>query len=338
MLREKSKESKTISKKTGIGIIVFIALIACTILVIHHNPFADPREELLKKILACSIIVLGVVGFIWKYDVITLLPKELIQNRRLIWKLSKNDFKTRYAGSYLGMVWAFVHPIVTILMYWFVFGTFMGANKAQLLGSSLEIPYVLYLTSGLIPWFFFSESIMNGTTALLEYSYLVKKVVFKISILPMIKIIAATFIHGFFVLFMLLLGAIGYGYYPDLYTLQLLYYSFCLFVFVLGISYATCSIVIFFRDLTQIISIFLQVGMWGTPILWQLQAAGDWAILFKLNPIFYVVNGYRSALFEKKWFWEDFYSTMYFWIVTVVIFGIGAMIFKRLKVHFADVL
>lgn len=328
----------TISKKTGIFTIVSVAVIACLILIFHHNPFADPHEEMIKKIIACAIIAVGVAGFVWKYDIVTLLPKELFQNRRLIWKLSKNDFKTRYAGSYLGMVWAFIQPIVTIVMYWFVFGNFMGANKAQLLGGDLEIPYVLFLTSGLVPWFFFSEALMNGTTALLEYSYLVKKVVFKISILPMIKLIAASFIHGFFVLFMLLLCAIGYGYYPDIYTLQLIYYSFCLFIFVLGISYATCSIVIFFRDLTQIISIVLQVGMWGTPILWQIQSAGEWQILFKLNPIYYVVNGYRSALFEKQWFWEDFYSTMYFWIVTVVVFGIGAMIFKRLKVHFADVL
>jgi len=61
-------------------------------------------------------------------------------------------------------------------------------------------------------------------------------------------------------------------------------------------------------------------------------------IIFKLNPVFYIVNGYRSALFEKTWFFEDFYSTMYFWIVTIFMFGIGALIFKRLKVHFADVL
>ena len=79
--------------------------------------------------------------------------------------------------------------------------------------------------------------------------------------------------------------------------------------------------------------------MWGTPILWQIgQAPEGLQLLFKMNPVYYIVNGYRSALFEKKWFYEDFYSTMYFWIVTVVVFGIGALIFKRLKVHFADVL
>ena len=328
-----------VSKKTGIFIIIAIAIIGCSILVFHHNPLANPSQEWIKKIIACLIVATGVAVFIWKYDTITTLPVELYQNRRLIWKLSKNDFKTRYAGSYLGIVWAFVQPVVTILMYWLVFGFFMGANKAQILGAGLDVPYVIYLTAGMIPWFYFSEALTNGTTALLEYNYLVKKVVFKISILPIIKIVAATFIHLFFVCFMLLLAALAYGHYPDIYTIQLVYYSFCLFVLVLGISYATCSIVIFFRDLTQIISIILQVGMWGTPILWQLNAVPEkFQIIFKLNPVFYIVNGYRSALFEKTWFFEDFYSTMYFWIITIFMFGIGALIFKRLKVHFADVL
>lgn len=331
------KSDKT--KRLWIGIVLLVSIIAMAIIIIHHNPLAIQSEEITKKVIACALIIVANLMFIRLYDKVIILPIELFQNRKLIWKLSVNDFKTRYAGSYLGMVWAFVQPIVTILMYWFVFGQFMGQNKASLLGGGLEVPYVLYLTAGLIPWFFFTEALTNGTTALLEYNYLVKKVVFKISILPIIKIVAASFIHGFFVLFLLILCAVGYGYYPDVYTIQLLYYSFCLFIFVLGLSYATCSIVIFFRDLTQIISIILQVGMWGTPILWQLnQAPEALQIIFKLNPVYYIVNGYRSALFEKQWFYEDFYSTMYFWIVTVVIFGVGALIFKRLKVHFADVL
>ena len=194
------------------------------------------------------------------------------------------------------------------------------------------------MTAGLVPWFYFSEALNNGTNALLEYNYLVKKVVFKISILPIIKIIAATFIHVFFVVVLLVVAAV-YGYYPTVYTLQIPYYSFCMFIFVLALCYSTCSIVVFFRDLSQIINIALQIGMWATPILWDMSGIGSpWNIILKLNPLVYIVNGYRSAIYEKEWFFQDFFSTMYFWIVTVVLFGLGAVIFKRLKVHFADVL
>lgn len=337
MSKDREKIEHHISKRAGIAAFTLCAAVMAVILAVHHNPFADPGEELTKKIIACGIILACEILFVKLYDKITVLPVELWQNRRLIWKLSKNDFKTRYAGSYLGIVWAFVQPVVTILVYWFVFEKGFNA-KAEALASGMEVPYVLYLTAGLVPWFYFSEALSNGTNALLEYNYLVKKVVFKISILPIIKIISATFIHLFFAGFLLLLAA-GYGYLPDLYTLQLVYYSFCMFVFVLGICYTSCAVIVFFRDLGQIINIFLQVGMWATPIMWKLSIIPEeFQIIFKFNPVYYIVNGYRSAILEKTWFWADFYSTMFFWIITVIIFGIGGLIFKRLKAHFADVL
>jgi len=292
-----------ITKKTGITLYLIAALIFLLILILHHNPWADPQEELIKKIIGSVLVVAASVVFIKFYDKLTVLPVELYDNRRLIWKLAKNDFKKRYAGSYLGFIWAMVQPVVTVVMYWFVFDNFFG-QKAQMLSTGISMPYVLYLTAGLVPWFYFTEALTNGTTALLEYNYLVKKVVFKISILPIIKIIAATFIHLFFAL-VLLVVAILYGCYPTIYTIQILYYSFCLFVLVLGLSYTTCAVVVFFRDLTQIINIVLQVGMWATPILWNITMISDNPMLttiIKLNPLVYVVNGYRSALCEKNGF------------------------------------
>lgn len=269
-----------------------------------------------------------------------LLPVELWQSRRLIWKLAKNDFKNRYAGSYFGRIWAFTQPVVTVLLYWFVFGHIMMADKKEILTAGVEAPYVLWLTAGLVPWFYFSEAINNGTTSLMEYSYLVKKVVFKISIIPIVKLIAALFTHLFFVCFMLLLYFI-YGYQPEVYLIQLLYYTFCMFMLVLALSYSTCAVVIFFRDLLQIINIALQVGMWATPILWNISYLDGNPLLQKIlkcNPIFYIVNGYRNAMFGRTWFWEEPGATIGFWIFTAVLFFVGAHIFRRLKVHFADVL
>lgn len=73
----------------------------------------------------------------------------------------------------------------------------------------------------------------------------------------------------------LLVIAVGYGYYPSVYTLQIFYYSFCEFMLVLAISYVTCAVVVFFRDLQQIINIALQIGMWATPILWDISVLTD---------------------------------------------------------------
>lgn len=324
-------------KKTAIAIVTVAVILLNLYIILHYNALANPTEEIIKKILSCIILDGIYIVFLLKYDKIATLPVEVFQNRKLIWKLAKNDFKTRYAGSYLGIVWAFVQPVITVLLYWFVFSVALPSRAVAVKGD-IEIPYILWLIAGIVPWFFFSEALTNGTNALLEYNYLVKKVVFKISILPIIKIISALFVHVFFVAFTLILFSC-YGYFPDIYTLQILYYSGCMFIFVLGLCYITCSIIIFFRDLGQIISIALQVGIWATPILWNISTLSPkLRVLFKLNPMFYIVDGYRSALINKTWFWENFYSTSYFWILTLCMFAFGAIIFKRLKVHFADVL
>lgn len=325
------------SKKRGITLFWLVGLVVMGIILAHQNPAADQQLEWVKKGISTVVILLACIAFFIWYDKITALPVELWQSRHLIWKLAKNDFKKRYAGSYLGAVWAMAQPVVTVLMYYLVFDKIFG-SKGPELREGITVPFVLFLTAGLVPWFYFTEALNNGTNALLEYNYLVKKVVFKISILPIIKIIAATFIHVFFV-GILLVVATAYGYYPSVYTIQLIYYSACLFLFVLAMCYSTCAIVVFFKDLSQIINIALQIGMWATPILWNLEDLNSkWVVILKLNPLVYIVNGYRSAIYEKQWFFEDFFSTMYFWIFTAVLFGLGTLVFKRLKVHFADVL
>lgn len=265
------------------------------------------------------------------------LPGEIWTNRALIWKLAKNDFKKRYAGSYLGAIWAMVQPVITVLMYYIVFDKIFQSRSEAMAGDT-PIPYVLFLTAGLVPWFYFSEALNHGTQALTEYSYLVKKVVFNISILPVIKVVAATFIHVFFVCVLLIVAAV-YGYYPNVYMLQLIYYSFCMFMLTLAFSYTTSAVVVFFKDLSQIIQILLQIGMWATPILWNLGKLGPTAqTIIKINPVCYIVNGYRNALCTRTWFFEDWQYTLYFWCFVALFFFLGRTIFNKLKVHFADVL
>lgn len=264
------------------------------------------------------------------------LPADIYKNRRLVLKLAKNDFKTRYAGSYFGTVWAFIQPIVTIMVYWFVFS--VGFRQGT---GDMDVPFVLYLVAGIVPWFFFQDALVGGTNALLEYNYLVKKVVFNISVLPVVKIVSALFVHGFFVMFTIILY-LAYHKLPDWYYLQILYYSGCTFLLVLGLCYATCSVVVFFRDLTQIINIGLQVGVWLTPIMWMAEVSlKNHPIIQKilqLNPMYYIVSGYRDAFIMKRWFFERPVWTLYFWLFIIACFVMGNWVFCRLRVHFADVL
>lgn len=302
---------------------------------------ARSMRNLILKILVCLIIdVLLIVVWV-KLDSILAIPRDVFSNRKLIGGLAKNDFKQKFAGSYLGTVWAFVQPIITVLVYWFVFEKALNVGT-QSTKAGIGIPFVLWLIAGLVPWFFFSEVIASGTNALIEYNYLVKKVVFKISTLPVVKAISSLFVHFFFVVFTIILYSC-YSYFPSLYTLQLIYYSFCMFVLSLGLIYAFSAIMVFFRDLAQIVNVILQIGMWMTPIMWNMDAMANripgWAVtILKLNPMYYIVNGYRDALYNNVWFWERAGMTAYFWILTVIVLVGGMAIFRKLQQHFADVL
>ncbi len=261
--------------------------------------------------------------------------KDVYRSRRLILDLANKDFKSRYAASYLGIIWAFVQPIVTVSIYILVFQ--VGFKQ----GIGRDVPFALWLTIGIVPYLFFQEALLSATNSLLEFSYLVKKVVFKISVLPIVKIISAAYVHLFF-MGLAVVVYLCFGMTPHIYMIQVFYYSFAAIVLVLGLSYITASMVVFFRDLGQIVNILLQFLMWLTPIMWNIDDM-EWMTpgihrFLKLNPVYYITSGYRDAFLNKVWFWEKGEWTLYFWIVALVIAMLGTMTFKKLEKHFADVL
>ena len=268
-------------------------------------------------------------------DVISLL-KEIVTRRKLIWDLAKADFKKRFVGSYFGMVWMFVQPLVTVLIYFFIFQ--LGFKSVPPVPG---VPYVLWLVPGIVPWFFYSEALNCITGCLQEYSYLVKKVVFQVEILPVIKLISCLLVHGFFLLIMLIM-ALCFGKLPMATWIQILYYSFAASMLALAFGYLTSAIHVFFKDMAQIVSICLQFGMWLSPIMYQetmFSADYPWIVtVLKLNPFYYIVAGYRDSIMTGNWFWERPTLTVYFWVVTLVIGFAGLKVFKRLRPHFSDVL
>jgi teichoic acid transport system permease protein len=257
---------------------------------------------------------------------------DIYQDRRLLIALSWQDFKRRFAGSYFGTVWGFVTPLLTMTIYWIVFQ--FGFRS----GNVGEIPFVVWFMCGIVAWLFISEAFSSASNSFLEYSYLVKKVVFNVNILPLVKIISCLYIHIFF------LGLLGlvcmlFGYYPNLYWLQIIYYLFCSLSFLFSVSLIFSSIMVFFRDLGQIIGVILLIGMWGTPIAWNISAFPEKVhFIFKLNPIYYIVEGYRDSLIREVWFWQKYNQTAYFWLLTIFLFFIGTFIYHRLRQSFADVL
>lgn len=261
------------------------------------------------------------------------ISRDIWSSRAMIFNLAKNDFSARYAGSYLGVIWAFIQPVTTIAVYWFVFQVGLKSSAVN------EMPFSLWLTSGLIAWFFFSEAWLGCTNVFLEYSYIVKKVMFKLDIMPVFKILSFLFTHVVFVIIVMVIF-VANGLARSAWVLQIVYYMFAMACLVTGLGLLTSSIVVFTRDVGQVLGIILQFGMWMTPILWHITAFPEsFKPFFKLNPMYYIVDGYRKSYTATRFFMLDDPSwTVYYWLVTILILCLSVSIFRRLKHHFADVL
>lgn len=154
---------------------------------------------------------------------------------------------------------------------------------------------------------------------------------FNVQILPTSKILSNLYTHLFFILIGFVITTAN-GYYPSLYSLQLIYYLACLLVFLTAITWITASTQPFLPDIMQFINIIMQTVMWTLPILWQ--PTGMIATILKINPLYYIVQGYRESYLGGAWFWEHWQYSLYFWGVTIVLLLIGSTVFRRLKPHF----
>ncbi|KJD42641.1 ABC transporter permease [Paenibacillus terrae] len=260
------------------------------------------------------------------------LTRNFSKNLKLLWELSKKDIKSRYLGSFMGVLWAFIHPMVSILVYWVVFQ--VGFKNVPI----GDTPFILWLLTGMVPWLFFSESLSTATNSIIENNYLVKKIVFRVGLLPMVKILSALFVHVFFIFVLFIMFKI-YNFEFTLYSIQVLYYLLATISLSLSISYVTATLAVFVKDVSQIVGVFIQLFFWLTPIFWNLNIVeAKYQFFFKLNPVFYIVEGYRDTFIDHKWFWEHPLNTIYFWAIVIVAGTIGIKIFRKMKSHFADVL
>lgn len=259
--------------------------------------------------------------------------RSLVSNKRLLIALTIDDFKQQYLGSYLGFCWALIKPTVFIAVIWFVFE--VGFRAAAV---TSDVPFVLWLMSGYSAWFYFSESLSSGVNAVISKQFLVKKVDFRVSILPLVVAFSALIIHFIFLLVVAILFLLN-GFPPNKYWLQIPFYTINLVMFAIGLNWLVSSLRVFVKDIGPMIGIVLQVGFWGTPIFWSLVTVPErYQMILKLNPMYFLVSGYRESFIGTRYFWERGYEVIVFLGISLFFFVLGALVFKRLRPHFGDVL
>jgi len=267
-------------------------------------------------------MILPVVSHLW-------------QQKRNLLMLIKGDFSQNYLSSYLGFAWAIIGPVVSLAVMALVFQ--FGFKTSTVNQSGL--PYVAWLACGLVPWYYFSDGVQSGTSAITSYGFLVRKATFHIGYLPGIRLCALAVIH--FVLMCVLFSIFLYfGIFPSLYWLQWFYYFPLMLLFLLGLAWATASITIFIPDAVNFLGVLLNLGFWATPIIWNstmLPPGYRW--ITTVNPAYYIVQGYRDTFVEPLWFWQrPLPEHLFFFGWLVFVLCAGAVTFKKLRPHFADVI
>ncbi len=258
--------------------------------------------------------------------------KRIYTYRSMIMAMAIREVQSRYIGTLGGLAWSIINPLMFIAVYWFVFSV---GFKVQPAGG---IPFIVVFLCGLIPWSMFAEALTTSTGAVNANGHLVTKTVFPTEILPVVYIIASLITHtimlGIFIIVMLANNI------PlSLYNFQFLYYLFGLLFFSLGLGWFFSALNVFYKDVGQTLSVALNMWFWFTPIVWLLDIIPvKYQYIIKLNPMFYIVDGYKSSFIYHLPFWHNSKEAIYFWIVCVCVFLIGAVTFKRLKPEFAEAL
>ena len=259
--------------------------------------------------------------------------KTVWKNKELIVQLGKNDFRNRFANTSLGSIWGFLQPFIFMMMYVVVFQFIFKQTGPE------GAPYVVWFMPGMAMWMCINDGIMGASSSIRGYSYLVKKVVFPVDVIPLISLFA----NAFVAIFLFVISAIVcmiYGFMPNI--LMMFYTINSAYIFLIAITRFTSAVSTVVPDFTNLLGIVMQLFFWATPIVWDITMLSEHHTISRLiqcMPFTYLVTAYRNSFMGGNIVTQGYgIYTAIFWLITIVMFVWGNYVFKRTKKDFADVL
>jgi ABC-type polysaccharide/polyol phosphate export permease len=246
--------------------------------------------------------------------------------------VARMELARRYAGSVLGSTWAVIFPLLQVGIYWLVFG--LGLR----LGRAGGVAFAPWLVAAMAPWFVFADGLVAITMCLVANGALVKRGLAPPQVLPLASLMASFAVHG-----VVLVAATGLlwwlGYSPAATFVLVVYYGACLALFTLSAGVLLALANAAFRDVSQLAASLLMIWFWATPVIWSpdiLPPALRW--LVGLNPMSYVVGGYRYALLGARVGAPSLSDALWFWAITGPLAVLALVAFQRFKRELADML
>jgi homopolymeric O-antigen transport system permease protein len=247
----------------------------------------------------------------------------------LLMNLTRREVKGRYSQTLFGIAWAIAQPLATMAVFTLVF-----ARLANL--SENGVPYPVFVYAGLVPWFFFLNSVNSGTMSLIQYRNIVTKTYFPREIIPLSQVCSRLLDFGAAAT----LVAVLIAYYDVSVTRWVLLVPglFVLLVaFTIAVTLLTSAVNVFYRDVSPVVQIGLQLWLYVTPIAYPFSRVPvQWKTWIALNPLSGIIEGFRSAIVYGR---APDWSLLGLSAMLTAVMLIGAFaLFKRLDKYFADVI
>ncbi|MMZ53785.1 Teichoic acid translocation permease protein TagG [compost metagenome] len=261
--------------------------------------------------------------------------ENLLKHRILLGQFAYREAFSRYKGSYFGIGWTILQPLVMLMIYGFVFSVIFrvkwgGAESV----STLDFAVVTF--AGLIIFQIFSESMYRASTLLSANSNFVKKVVFPLEILP-VSVVLGTLITNLFSVMILVCALIWFDYSIGSYVFLLPVIMFPLILFTVGASLIVTALGAFFRDLSHFMGIFMNIVFYLSPVFYPVKAVPEkFQVYMLMNPFTTFIESFRAILiYNRPPNWTDL---VFVSVISVFLCCIGMLVFNRSKEIFSDVI
>ncbi|MBC2999078.1 MULTISPECIES: ABC transporter permease [Staphylococcus] len=256
--------------------------------------------------------------------------REHISNIYLIKRLAEFQMKISNKNNYLGVIWEVLNPFIQILMYWFIFGLGFRSNR------SIEgTPFIFWLIVGISMWFFINQGILEGTKSITSKYKQVAKMNFPLSILPSYLVVSKFYSHIILLIIVTTICWVG-GFAPSIYTVQLILFIPYTLLLTMAIVLLTSTLGAIIRDIQMIIQSGMRMVFFVSSILY-LPTNPVVLNVIKLNPIYFIAEGYRSAILYHQWFFiTNWQLVVYNVLFLIITFIIGSVLHVKYRDHFAD--
>jgi ABC-type polysaccharide/polyol phosphate export permease len=240
-----------------------------------------------------------------------------------------------YQGSYLGLLWAFLGPLLMVVLLTLIFSELIGIKFREVAGNS-SLNFGLYLYCGLLPFLTYSQALSQGVNIIRRNSGLVQGVVFPLEILPLTTIVASL-VQNVFGLGALLVVLVAFGQQLHLTTLLIPLVLVPQLLFTLGLSYLVAVTGTYVPDIRETLRAVIRGTFFITPILWPAgRVPEEWSFLVDYNPLAVLVNAYRDLILEGEL--PGLESALWFSLFAAALFVVGLFVYNRVKHNFADLL